>query len=88
MTPSEIENTPWAKRFLDECPSDYQQALEYAYQKPLRVKVSHNNDTGQWRWSIVAYVNGELTDFWMDSFKSRGEAVDLCIEMGWEILEG
>jgi hypothetical protein len=87
MTPSEIENTTWAKRFMDKCISDYNQAIEFACRKPLQVRIYHNKETRQWLWSIAPYIDGNQIDFWMASFKTEKEATDLCERMGWEILE-
>ncbi len=82
----EIEVTPWAQRFKVACPSQYREALELVQDPELTVSIHHNNEAGEWQWSITANRGGQPTDFWLSSFPSEEEALDLCEEMGWEVV--
>ena len=87
MTPEQIKNSDWAKNFMEESPTSYDQAIKYACSDNFSVDLYHNTETGVPIWSIVACVDDYPTDFWMDSFKTKKEALALCKEMGWRLVK-
>jgi len=50
--------------------STERQIKEYLSNPDTRVWVSHNNETGEWLYSVQVYG----TDFWLDSFKTEEQA--------------
>ncbi len=75
-----IENTPWAKKFYKINPIDYNQGIDLARNPNLDLFLYHNKETDNWLWSISTEDN-----FWMDSFKTKKEALALCKKMGWKL---
>lgn len=80
---NKIEETPWAKNFYKDCPSQYKDAIEYASKPNLEVDIIHTNELGSWQYAIVVEGN----DFWMDAFYTKEEALNLVGEMGWKIVD-
>lgn len=78
-----IEETEWALNFLEECPTSYQEAIKIASQPDLKVGLYYNKDAGEWAYSI--YPIGNMT-FWLDSYRTREEAVKLIRKMGWKLV--
>lgn len=74
-----IKDTEWAKKFLIECPTAYNQALERAGEP---VEIFRTNETGEWQW-VVSTEDG----FWMDGFKTKRQAKQLVADMGWPEIE-
>lgn len=83
MTKEQIENTKWAKEFKKDDPISYPRAMRYALETPLFVDIYKNRETGILLYSIVV----RDSDFWMESFYTRKEAIKLCSKMGWSIQE-
>lgn len=81
MTRKELVKTTWAKNFKKTNPMDYDDAIDIAMDNTVDVGIYKTDQTGEWRWAIDA-GNG----FWLDSFKTKKEAVSLCKKMGWKIL--
>lgn len=79
-----IKSTAWAKKFKRECPSAYDDAMDYASQPEVKVFIIKNNELDE---KVLMYsIEIPMTHFWMDSFPTREEAVKLCEKMGWEII--
>jgi hypothetical protein len=87
MTPEQIKNSDWAKKLMKESPVSYDQAIKFACSENFRVYIYRNTETGVPMWSIAACEDGHTTDFWMDSFKTKKEALALCKEMGWGLVK-
>lgn len=79
-----IESSDWAKRFKQDSPVSYPQALVYAAQPNLEVVIEYRTDTGEGLWAII--INDDHDDFWMEAFKTQAEAVAFCEVMGWKIV--
>ena len=48
-----------------------EQATKYIEDPKTRVYISHSDEIGEWRYSIVVENSGA---FWLDSFKTEEEA--------------
>ena len=83
MNKEQLDKTKWAKGFKKDSPVSYSRALQYALQEPLYVHIYKNAESGTLLYSIVA--SGDDIGFWMDSYKTKKEAVALCKKMGWKI---
>lgn len=81
MTLSELKKTDWAKTFKKENPRDYDLALEIAQEENLEVIIHKTDETGNWQWAIA------VGSFWLDSFKTKKEAKEMCKVMGWKAGE-
>ena len=76
-------DTKWAKKLVDyHVDSLAEEAFEIAEHADLIVDIIQNDETGEWLWSID---NNIRPGFWLDSFKTKREAISLCDAMGWEI---
>ena len=84
MTREELEQTEWAKEFKRDAPISYAQGIDYASQDNLEVYLRNNCDLGYWVWSIEVYDN---PPFWMDAKETKEEAIELCKQMGWVIVD-
>ena len=84
MDETTIHSTEWAKQFQRECWTSYNEAVKHASNPNLKVSLDRNNeiDINSFEWAIVV----EGTDFWMDTKKTKSEAVALCKKMGWNIV--
>lgn len=84
-----IENTAWAKRFWTITGGlDYETGIKLAIDPALRVRIEKNTDLGYKQWAIVVIepnLKPEITEFWLESFDTKKEAVALCKEMRWKI---
>jgi len=85
-----IKSTNWARRFKRNCLSDYEEGVRIA--KMLRedenssVCIYHNNENGEWQWSIVPdceSLTRSQQGFWLDSSPTQKGAIEICREMGW-----
>ena len=87
MDKEEIESTRWAIGFKADCPTQYRKAIDYALNDKLTIHLYKNNEINidKWFWTIAAFIDGKETGFWMDSFKTKKEALLLCKNMGWKI---
>ena len=85
MRPEELEATEWARRFKEDSPVSYAQALRYAQSKDLRVYVHKTNETGEVQWAISVLDEDSSDDFWMDAMQTKKEALELCRHMGWKV---
>lgn len=85
---NKIEETKWAKEFLEECPTSYKEAIKIASRPNLRVCINRTNESGEKLWAITPDDPNDENyyDFWLDSKKTRKEAIRLCKEMGWKIV--
>lgn len=81
MTLKELRKTEWSKSYKIVCPSTFNEAMGYALNDDFFVTVGSSDETGKMLWFIAAYE----TDFWMDSFKTKKEAIDLCNVMNWKV---
>lgn len=87
MTRKELEKTPWAKKFKSECPSSYEEAIERALSPNFEVIIIHSHELEKRIYAIEALEEGEKTEFWMEAFEYKGDAIALCERMGWRIVE-
>lgn len=85
-----IKSTNWARRFRRNCAGQYNEAIEIAEKlredKNSWVCIYHNNDTGDWQWSIVPdceSLTRSQHGFWLDSAPTQKGAIAICREMGW-----
>lgn len=68
----------WARRFKQECPTGYAEAIRRAGEP---VEIYETDETGEVQWAVT------LKDgFWMDAFPTKEEAERLVDEMGWPII--
>lgn len=75
-----IEKTVWAKKLKkEEHISLYNRAIEIASDPDLQVDIYKTDETGEWVWAVSAD-----DCFWLDSFKTKKEAIALCKTMGWK----
>ena len=91
MTLKQLKQTPWAKRFKEDCGgSSYERAIELAMDKDLEFDIYKNDETGVVQYSIIPvgeYLSRQDSNFWMDSFKKRKDAISLIEEMGWKLVK-
>lgn len=82
-----LRATSWAKQFRKECIACYPEAIFLASSPDLIVELDHNNETGlnDWVWSISVVSPESHYAFWLDSKKTKKEALALCKEMGWKV---
>ena len=73
-----IVSSLWAKRFLQECPSSYKEAIRRAGE-PVGIYKTDENGKVQW---AVSLEDG----FWLDAFKTRKQAKALVAKMGWPLI--
>jgi len=79
--PEWIMSTEWARQF------DQAQLLKISLKllekSKFKVEIFPNTETGYKRWAIVTEADPV---FWIDSFRTKKEAVVLCRKMGWEVM--
>lgn len=63
----------------------YEKALELAQNPKLRIFLSHTDENGELLWALMAFIDDEDLDFWMDTKSTKKEAIALCRTMGWKI---
>ena len=84
-----IEHTSWAKSFKREAPYFYDEAIRRATSPDFAVKIIHSTEIGPPLWAVAAVAEKGKPDdggFWMVAFPTKGEALDLCKEMGWRVV--
>ena len=80
--PEWITTTAWGSQFD---PSQLiKTAIKHLIRSNFQVELYPNTETGYKRWAIVTESD---PTFWIDSFRTKKEAVALCKEMEWEVLE-
>jgi len=79
-----IKSTSWARKFKRECPLQYDEAIYYASQHECRVAIIYSNELDPDVMEYAIVVEG--TEFWLDAFTTREEAVKLCNKMNWRII--
>lgn len=90
MTRKELKKTQWAKRCKKETITEiYELSLDLALNPDLQVLVYKSTALEKPVWAIsVQETNSRPDDnFWMDTFKTKKEAVALCKEMKWKIVK-
>jgi len=95
MKTKSIKSSNWARRFRRSIGREsYQEALdihEYIMsEKDGGVSLYHNNENGDWLWSIVPYwdsIPKRYDGFWLDSAPTKKRALEICKEMGWKVLK-
>ncbi len=80
-----IHDTPWARRFKKECPTQYKEAIEYASNPDSIYDIIYTDEMGAWEYAIVCYDSAH--GFWMDTFPTKEEAEALMDEMNWKFEE-
>ena len=84
MTPSQIKNSKWGRAFQRECPGYWEDALSYVSKPDVAVRVVCSYEQSiEGEYAII--VN--KTDFWLDAFKYKKDAVALCKKMGWRVVK-
>ena len=58
--------------------------LRFATDQKERFEIIQSKDTGE---ILFAIIPSSVPDFWMDSFKTKKEALALCHSMGWKLLK-
>ena len=53
------------------------------YSNYENVIIYHNNELGYYVWAVVDYNNQE---YWIDSFETKKDALDLCKEFNYKII--
>lgn len=84
MTIDEIEQTNWAKRFKEECPTSYKEAIELA-ERVEWVFIEQRDDhssQGDYVWAVIPEINQE---FWLEACKVKKDSLAACREMGWRV---
>jgi len=82
-----IEHTSWAKSFKREAPYFYDEAIRRVASPDFAVKIIHSTETGDPLWAVEAIAeHANDGGFWMVAFPTKGEALDLCKEMGWRVV--
>jgi len=82
-----IEHTSWAKSFKREAPYFYDEAIRRATSPDFAVKIVCSTETGDPLWAVEAIAEHAYDGgFWMVAFPTKGEALDLCKEMGWRVV--
>jgi len=62
-----------------------QRVRAYLKQK-VPVYLYHNNDAGEWQWSVVVHEGQPSpNDFWLDAFPTKKEAQQYCRQHGLTI---
>jgi hypothetical protein len=87
-----IRSSNWARRLKRSLGqgSAYEEGIQIA-EKLLSgeipsVFLNHNDENGEWMWSIQPFVTfGNLGEYWLDAKKTKKEAEQVCREMGWKI---
>ncbi len=79
-----IKSTAWARKIKRECAYAYDDAMAYASQPEVRVNIIHSNELDGEHFEYAIEV--EYTQFWLDAFQTREEAVKLCSKMNWSII--
>lgn len=86
---------PSGQFFIENCPAFREGAItghkEYLLLKvvqgklksKVQVKIYHNNETGEWLWSVTDASDPE---FWLNSFDTEQEAHDFCNKHGLQVL--
>jgi hypothetical protein len=84
MVRGKVIKTAWAKRFLAEKPSDFDEACDLACTPELKVELCFTDEawtTGKFFWVI----NVVDQDFWLDIATKKEPLIALCKRMGWVI---
>lgn len=82
-----IEQTSWARNFAREAPYFYEEAISRANSPNFAVKIVCSTETGDPLWAVEAIAEHAYDGgFWMVAFPTKGEALDLCKEMGWRVV--
>jgi hypothetical protein len=57
--------------------------IDRAVALKVPVNIRYNNETGKFRWAVE--IVG--TDFWIDAFETKDEAIEYCKEDGLPVVE-
>jgi len=91
MTRKELRKTAWAKRFKKGVAESYvyDEAIRLAMKPGLEVLVYKSTalETPVWAISVQETNSRPDDNFWMDAFKLKKDALALCKEMGWRVVE-
>lgn len=87
-----IKSSNWARRLKRSLGNGnaYEEGILIAEKlksgEITHVFLNHNNETGDWIWSIQPFVIfGNLGEYWLDAVKTKKRAIEICREMGWKI---
>lgn len=84
MTANDLANTSWAREFLKECPSQFENAVRLASDPDLEVMIERTDDSGSLVYAISPI---SAPKFWFDAFSSKRKAIQFCHSMSWKIHE-
>lgn len=88
MNRAEIEATDWAKRFLAECPTSYNEAIILAVQLAQdggHVVVEKRDDhssQGDFLWAVIPECG---SDFWLEALPTKKASLEVCRQMKWRV---
>ena len=73
------EQTIWGRNFQVTCSSSWKEALDIVNNyEGEDFDLYHNNDTGEWLWSIVIVKGAGIhSGFWLESCKTKKAATSL-----------
>lgn len=83
LSRAKVEKTAWARNFRKAASACYQEALRYASNPDLRVRLYWNTESGSLQCAVVPESDGS---FWLGAADSRKEAAELCRLMGWNVV--
>lgn len=73
----------WCNEFKDQSPVEYMLAMDHISKPWFSVEIIHSNETGEFVWAVQ--VAG--TEFRLDSFKTKKQAVKFCKDMKWRVVK-
>ena len=88
MSREEIEATDWARRFNDECPTSYAEAINLAvrlaedYGFVIVEKRHDHSSQGDYLWAVIPECNG---DFWLEALPTKQASLEVCRAMKWRV---
>ena len=88
MTREEIETTDWARRFRDECPTSYAEAINLAVQLAedngfvIIEKRDDHSSQSDYLWAVIPECN---SDFWLEALPTKRASLEVCRAMKWRV---
>lgn len=74
----------WMQKDNIECTVDfYQRAIEFLKKSEYQVEIYESDESGR-HAHVIAPIS--QWDFWLDSFKTKREALKFCKELGWKVI--
>ena len=88
MPREEIETTDWARRFRDECPTSYAEAINLAVQLAegngfvIVEKRDDHSSQSDYLWAVIPECN---SDFWLEALPTKRASLEVCRAMNWRV---